>query len=149
LPDVFFSKHELEEAASQYQKACDLISHHPKVLAAGYFLVGSKLSLAMAKNDPSIFGEACKLFEQKDGYDFHWIWDATDAQMHYDIAAYYAITGQNEKALNSLQNAVECGWGDSLFMNSDPRMTALRTEKQFAELIKRSEKISSILRDRS
>lgn len=149
IGDVFFSRHEQDEAASQYQKACDLISHHPKVLAAGYFLVSSKLRLAMAKNDPSIFDEAYKLFSQKDGYDFHWIWEATDALIHYDIAAYYAITRQNEQALKSLRNAVECGWGDSLFMNSDPRMATLRTEKQFAELIKRSEKISSILRDRS
>ncbi len=149
IGDVFFSKHEYDEAALQYLKGCDLISHHPKALAAGYFLVSCKLALAMAKRDSSIFEEACRLFAQKDGYDFHWIWEATDSQIHYEIAAYYALTGQNDLALKSLVNAVECGWGDSLFMNSDPRIAALRSEKQFKELSKRAEKIASLIRSRS
>jgi TolB-like protein/tRNA A-37 threonylcarbamoyl transferase component Bud32/Tfp pilus assembly protein PilF len=144
---ILFSKEKYSEAAAQYLKGCELISHNPKALAAGYFLLRSKLGLAMARKDAFLFDEACSLFEQKDGYDFNWATEATDAQIHYEIAAYYALTGQKDSALTSLAKAVESGWGDPLFMNVDSRLDLIKSEKDFQEILSRSEKLSQIIHD--
>ncbi|MFQ5675725.1 MAG: hypothetical protein ACE5G1_07505, partial [bacterium] len=113
----------------------------PKALGVGYFLVYARLGLAsafhklgMKRETDEQFQAALRLFHDKKGYDFSLIWEGSDAQVSYRIAAHYAISNRHKEALQNLRKAVDWGWRDGRLLEIDEAFAALRDEPEFQKV---------------
>jgi len=64
--------------------------------------------------------------------------------LQYELASALALAGLYDKALDTLERAVDGGWSDSVYMRGDPTLASLRDDSRFVTLIKRLEDASSI-----
>ena len=55
----------------------------------------------------------------------------------YGIASYYAVTGDNERAIDWLERAYETRDGTLVWIRVHPRLDGLRGEARFRELLQR------------
>lgn len=55
--------------------------------------------------------------------------------IYYDLACNYALLGFNERALNYLEKAVECGYGDVHHLEGDDDLKRLRSERRYLQLV--------------
>ena len=55
----------------------------------------------------------------------------------YDAALFYAVLGDNDRAFESLEKELKKKTGWLLFLNVDPRLSALRSDPRFNNLVKR------------
>jgi len=129
-------------ALEHYTRACDICASNPQKLGIGYIVVKARLGLAtvfhklrMHREEATHFKAASDLFSQKQGYDFNWMWEGSDAQASYDVARYHAASRHRNEAVASLWEAVKAGWGDVPQLNSeesfapylaDPELDAVR-----------------------
>ena len=58
-----------------------------------------------------------------------------DPLAHYNLARTYALTSQFEQALDSLRNAIECGYRDFQSIRQENDLRDLRDDPRFAELL--------------
>lgn len=142
LGDIHFRRRLFDEALSEYKCACDRIAKYPKALGVGYFFVKARLGLAkafhqleMIREEKQQFREALALFENKSGLDFSWIWEACDAQMHYEIASYHALAQHRKEAFSYLKKAVQCGWSDLPFLEADESFRTLGDDAPFRKIV--------------
>ncbi len=63
-----------------------------------------------------------------------------DARVHYNLACSYALTGNKEEAIETLQAAVELGFEDLELLRNDEDLALLRTESRFKEIESHLEK---------
>ena len=61
----------------------------------------------------------------------------TDPTVHYNLACSYALTGDKDKALATLERAIELGYRDVDFLMKDKDLVSLRDDERFAQLIGR------------
>ena len=106
-------------ALEHYTRAREICASNPQKLGIGYIAVKARLGLAtvfqklaMRREEAAHFQAAADLFSQKQGCDFNWMWEGSDAQACYDFARYHAASGRRKEAVASLWQAVESGWGD-------------------------------------
>ena len=142
MGDINFRRCHYGESIEHYKRACDLISQHPRSLGVGYFLLKARLGLARAfhllgmnRESKQQFQEAFELFKNKEEYDFSWIWEGCDAQTYYDFASYFAVINHQKDAFKYLQKAIECGWRDLPFLQSDDLFSRFRNKTEFADLV--------------
>jgi len=96
--------------------------------------------IARAKGDAAAAERYLKALEQwldrveKQGH----VWHGAD-YLHASIAA---MRGQNAKALESLERAIERGWRRPWWMRVDPALQGLRAEPQFIQLLNRTEALA-------
>jgi tetratricopeptide (TPR) repeat protein len=57
--------------------------------------------------------------------------------VRYNLACSYALTGQKDKALSSLSQAVELGYRDAEHLRQDHDLNTLKTDPRFQELLER------------
>ncbi len=57
--------------------------------------------------------------------------------MLYNGACFYASQGDNPRALDLLQQAVQLGWGDRAWMEHDSELESLRDDPAFKALLAR------------
>jgi serine/threonine protein kinase/tetratricopeptide (TPR) repeat protein len=131
-----------DTALDHFKTALNLISRHSRSLGIGYFLIKAYLGLASAfftlgvnVESKKYYEKAASLFKTKEGYDFNWIWEGCDAQVHYDFAAYFAFLNKKGEALESLRRAVECGWRDVPAITADERFSSLWDDPAFGEVL--------------
>ncbi len=55
----------------------------------------------------------------------------------YNLACSYALIGDHEKALASLDHGVDLGYSDGDWMRTDPDLESLRGDARFQALVKR------------
>ncbi len=55
----------------------------------------------------------------------------------YNIACFFAMSGDSERALELLERAVESGWGDRAWLETDSDLDSLRKDKRFQALLDR------------
>ena len=60
-----------------------------------------------------------------------------DATVHYNLACSCALTGHTERALATLEQAIELGYRDVEFLMRDQDLVSLHDEEEFARLIAR------------
>jgi tetratricopeptide (TPR) repeat protein len=63
-----------------------------------------------------------------------------DPVVQYNLACSYSLTGDVERSLEALEDAVKKGYGDLEFMNSDPDLANTRQDKRFGSFIGHWEK---------
>jgi len=147
LGTVYFGRGRNDEALLEFKRAEILISRHPRSLGIGYFLLRAYLGQArtyFALGDISEskkrFEKAADLYKTKQGFDFNWIWEGCDAQVHYDIAGYFALLNKKQEAIENLRRAVALGWRDVPAFKADELFAAFRRLPSFAKMIEKLEK---------
>ncbi len=55
----------------------------------------------------------------------------------YNVACFYAMQGDLDRSLELLARAVELGWGDRAWLETDSDLDALREDQRFVALLKR------------
>ncbi len=152
LGDIYSVRGEFDKAEERYQKARNLIERFPKGLGMGYYLVRILLGIARmlirqsrTEDAQKHFGQAKDLFEKKEVYDFHWIWEGSDAHAHYQFAAYHMMAGEKDQALMSLLRAAKSGWGDPLLLQSGEEFLPIRNTPAFHEVVQQAEAASQQL----
>jgi tetratricopeptide (TPR) repeat protein len=61
--------------------------------------------------------------------------DPDCAPAHYDLACYYALAGEEGKALTALENALNKGFCDFEWAGRDPDLEAIRARPEFRDLL--------------
>jgi len=147
LGAVYLNQGRYDEALLEYKRAETLISKHPRSLGIGYFLLRAYLGHArtcFALGDISEsrknFEKAADLYRTKERFDFNWIWEGSDAQVHYDIASYFALLNKKPEALENLRRAVALGWRDVPALRADELFIAFKRELSFAQIVEKWER---------
>jgi len=142
LGNIHLGRGLYDEALIEYRRACERIAKYPQALGVGYFLVKARLGLAkafhqleMSREAKQQFQEALELSQNKQGFDFSWIWEACDAQAHYEIASYHALAHRRKEAFIDLRKAMQCGWSDLPFLEADESFRTLRDEAPFRKIV--------------
>ena len=142
LGALHFARGRYDEAILEFKRAETLISQHPRSLGIGYFLLRAYLGQAMAyfalgdaSESKKHFEKAVSLFRAKRGFDFNWIWEGCDAQVHYDMASYFALLNKKEEAIETLRQAVALGWHDVPAFQADPLFARFRPLPEFAGIM--------------
>ena len=60
----------------------------------------------------------------------------TDPTAHYNLACRYALLKQRDKAIVTLRKAVELGYRDFAFMQTDHDLDSIRKDPRFRKLLK-------------
>lgn len=60
-----------------------------------------------------------------------------NSTFHYNLACAYALEGNKESAIKSLQQAIDCGYSSWAHMKQDPDLESIRNEPQFTALIEK------------
>jgi tetratricopeptide (TPR) repeat protein len=60
-----------------------------------------------------------------------------DPTVHYNLACSWALTGHRDKALATLEHAIELGFSDVELLMKDEDLVSLHDEEEFARLIAR------------
>ncbi len=63
--------------------------------------------------------------------------DPEDAGVLYNVACVYALLGEAEKAMITLEKSVDCGMGQREWVENDPDLASLRDHPRFQALLKR------------
>ena len=66
--------------------------------------------------------------------------DPTDSVVNYNVACFYALEGQGDKALTSLESAVDHGSVSASWMQNDDDLASIRDNPRFDALIERLQK---------
>jgi serine/threonine protein kinase/tetratricopeptide (TPR) repeat protein len=147
LGTIHFNQGRYDGALFEFKRAEDLISRHPRSLGIGYFLLRAYLGQARTyyalgdiSESKKQFEKAADLYKTKQGFDFNWIWEGCDAQVHYDMASYFALLNKKQKAIENLRQAVALGWRDVPALNADELFAAFRRVPSFAKIIEKLEK---------
>ncbi|MCX6567452.1 MAG: protein kinase [Candidatus Aminicenantes bacterium] len=142
-----FSQGRYDKALLEFKRAEDLISRNPRSLGIGYFLLRSYLGQARAyfalgdiSESKKYFEKALELFRTKQGFDFNWIWEGCDAQVHYDIAGYFALLNKEPEVIENLRRAAALGWRDVPAFKMDELFADFRRAPSCAMLIDELEK---------
>jgi TolB-like protein/thioredoxin-like negative regulator of GroEL len=61
--------------------------------------------------------------------------DPEDASIAYNVACLYALEGESDKAIESLERAVGRGFGNRGWLDRDPDLDSLRGDPRFIELV--------------
>jgi serine/threonine protein kinase/tetratricopeptide (TPR) repeat protein len=146
IGDVLLRQHRPGDAVAEYRQAVEVAQSNPQSLGIGAILVRSRLGLArclyrsqMAREAMTLYEEATDLFRLRQGYDFSWIWEATDADLYMEMALYHATAGHEEEAVVALEKAIGCGWGDPHLLENEPAFAALREKDTYREIARRVE----------
>jgi len=109
----------------------DAISEYERVLPNddhGIFLAALGRSYALA-GDSRKAAEVKKKIEHFPARDFVW---------HYDAALFYLALGDKDRAFQLLERDLKEGGGWSSVLNADPRLSPLRSDPRFRDLVRRA-----------
>lgn len=129
LADIRLEQRLQDEAIEELHSAMASIERNPAGLGMGYCVVRvltgfsrSFQKLGMARESRDHLSRAIDLFRAKAQYDFHLIWEGSDAQACYDLARACAVANRREEAVRWLEEAVASGWADRNFLLRDEDM---------------------------
>jgi tetratricopeptide (TPR) repeat protein len=115
-----------DEAMAAYDRALVLATAHPEKLGIGHVVVRARVGLAtafralrMRRDEARELAAAVSLLEQKDEYDFGWIWEANDGSALFEFARFYARAGRPAEVATCLRRAVSCAWSDATALDLD------------------------------
>jgi tetratricopeptide (TPR) repeat protein len=130
----------LEEAKMHYEQALAADSA-ARVGPTGHLVT---TSLAYVQRKLGKTAESDALLKRSMSANHARLAEGRDSQGYpYDIAAVYAIQGNNAEALKWLSKAVDAGWRKPAYTSHDPLLSGLRNEKEFTRLLSRIETLTS------
>ncbi len=65
----------------------------------------------------------------------HWAQDEKEPVVLYNVACFYAMQGDKDRSLELLTRAVEQGWGDRAWLETDSDLDSLRADHRFTALL--------------
>jgi len=113
-------------ADAAYRRAFDVVVHH----------------LELNPDDPRAATmcavSACRLGRREEGLE--WAQravasDPEDAGVRYNVACLYALEGETELAITSLEEAFRVGFGNTAWIENDPDLASLRGHPRFQALL--------------
>lgn len=122
----FYDLGDYKKAIEVYQKAAQVPTNEP------LFYLHNNMGMTYAKLN--LLEEARVEFVKFE--KLH----ASDEHCYRNWAVYYALQGKPQKALFSIQKAVDMGYNDLAFLNSDATMDAIRSMKEYRDLVKKVKK---------
>jgi adenylate cyclase len=63
--------------------------------------------------------------------------DENEPVVLYNVACFYVVQGDTERAIDLLEKAVQLGWGDRAWMETDSDLEPLRHDERFRALLAR------------
>lgn len=57
-----------------------------------------------------------------------------DSLVHYNLACSFSLTGQQEEAVEALEQALECGYRDFKWLSDDPDLEDLRAHPSYSRI---------------
>ena len=111
----FLNKGNWEEAVTHYRMAL----HHNINFEEAY------VNLSTAYLSGKKFNESQKILSTLEEIN------PSNPSLHYNLACYHALTGQDGPALNALQRAVELGFKNIESVETDPDLENLRSNPKF------------------
>ncbi len=69
--------------------------------------------------------------------------DPEDSAVCYNLGTVYAIIGDNQRAIDCLENAVKYGFGDPHIIRNDPYLKPLHGEPRYTDLLARTAKLEA------
>jgi tetratricopeptide (TPR) repeat protein/KaiC/GvpD/RAD55 family RecA-like ATPase len=142
LGDVYWHKGSYDQAVGQYKTAVEVLARHPKGLGVGFYLIRAHLGMAKAfyrlgmnREAERELRDALELAATKQGYDFSWIWEGSDAEANYQIASCLALMNRASEATDHLRRAIEFGWRDASLIGTDEAFRHVRNEAQYNEIL--------------
>jgi tetratricopeptide (TPR) repeat protein len=131
-----------DQALEHYKTAAELARNNPKSLGIGHILAKALFGLAvvfhklgMKRESEQHLRDGFELVESRSLYDFSWMWDGSDAQLFYDVTRCLAVMNRRQEAIDYLQRAIDCGWGDTLLLGADELLANIRPEARFQSLL--------------
>ena len=113
----FLNKGNWEEAVTHYRMAL----HHNKNFEEAY------VNLGTAYLSGKKFDESRKTLSTLEKIN------PSHPSLHYNLACYHALTGQDDSALKALQRAVELGFKNFRSVETDPDLENLRRDPKFEQ----------------
>jgi tetratricopeptide (TPR) repeat protein len=142
LGQIHFNRRNYDKVVDAYQNALEVIKSHPQALSMGFLLVKAHLGMAKAyyhlmvtREVKSHFEAALPLFTTKQGSDFSYTWEGTEAQMYYDVASYYALMNHPQETFVYLHKALAGGWADLPTLESDDCLSLLRDAPEYQKIV--------------
>ena len=117
----FLNNGDWQEAERNYKMAL----HHDKTLYQVY------INLSTAYLQGGAYSEALKTLEQLRSMQ------PENPMLHYNLACYYSLTGDNRSALESLKKATILGFKNKRQIESDSDLKNLRKNKEFLKWIEK------------
>jgi adenylate cyclase len=158
------SKGDFEQAAQHYQKAMDVNPadyQAPLFMAQGYASLGRKHDemkvrldalgtlqrhLEMNPHDTRALyvcaQNLCCVGEHEKGMELAeraLDQDQNEPVVLYNVACFYAHAGDKDRSLELLESAVEKGWGDKAWLETDSDLDSLRNLPRFQALLQKIE----------
>jgi tetratricopeptide (TPR) repeat protein len=134
-------RRDFDKALDLYKKAKEAVASGPEGLGMGYMHIKTLLGTGVTFHELGVLQEsktsaeqAEELLDTKKGYDFSWIWEGSDALAYYDLATYYALCNQPDRALQLLSRACERGWADLAQLDAEPFFSGLREHPRLISL---------------
>lgn len=132
LASFYNKKGEKEYQQKQYNKAIEwyqkAVALNPEYKEQIYY---NNIGLAYGHNEQ--FKEAYEAFE---AYEKLF---PNEGKTYRNWAMYYALQNKKKKALSNLEKAIELGYNDMKWLQTDDSLTKLRKKPQFIELVKKLE----------
>ena len=143
LGQIEFADRNYDKALENYRKAKTIIDKVSHGLGIGYVLVRTIIGMAkafhelgMSRDAKAHFQKSLQCIEKREGYDFSWIWEGSDAQAYYDLASYQALLNRPDEALHYLKKAIDCGWADLPLLENDECFDTLREMPEYKQVMK-------------
>jgi serine/threonine protein kinase/tetratricopeptide (TPR) repeat protein len=142
MGQIEFASRNYDKALQSYKKAKAIIEKVSHGLGIGYVFAKTCIGMAkafhelgMSRDAKSHYRKSLQLIEKKEGYDFSWIWEGSDAQAYYDLASYQALLNRQQESMDYLKKAIDCGWADLPLLENDECFDALRELPEYNHMI--------------
>ena len=107
------------------QRALNYVTRHPESPRAYYLGSGIYFELGDRAEGMRWVDKALRV-------------DPLDPGVHYNVACTLAVAGENERALDHVERAMELGFAGMKWLASDPDLIGIRDHPRFQEAIKKA-----------
>ena len=143
LGDVALRRGNVDDALIEANRAISICREHPQRAGTGFTLVRAHLLaakasflLGVASEARAALTEAERLFTERTGFAFVYLYEANQGIVAFDLASTYALAGKTEVAMGWLEQAWKYCWNDYPSIATDPsfiRMLDLPVMREFIE----------------
>ena len=109
LGRIALQQGDLTAARAAYGQAIAHVHGRQRTLAGGWLVTEALAGLAVAGEGPFKFDEAIQLYEQRDRFDFSWLWFCADDVTLLDLARAAWALGRKDEARRFRQKAASKG----------------------------------------
>ena len=138
--EIHFRRSEFDQAAGECKKVHDIVQSSARAVGIGFLFVQARVlhaisfrGLQMFREAKHYFQEALDTFNNRRNFDFNWIWRGSDADAHYSIARYHALSSSTEDAIAALHRSIECGGLNSAAIERDPAFALLLDSQELQQ----------------